>query len=355
MKTRILFLYRELAGYMVSCMNHLCSTRQVEADVVAYPVNPEAPFEFEFAPGVKICPRHELDEDSLQSMVRQRSYNLIFCGGWSDPAYLRLVKQFPDVCSVLAFDKQWHGSLRDYAAAIYLRSRIVRHFDYAFVPGLEQFRFARAMGFQANQVAEGLYCCDQGVFEAAYTRRLSAAASQGPRRIWFSGRYISAKCVEEMQREMAILLDQYLPEWELHCVGTGALFSQRLAHPRIIHHGFVQPEELGLLIDEGEINILPSRFEPWALSVHEFATAGYALIVSDRVGARTAFVEEGVNGLIFPSGNWPAFREAVLKLCKADRDQLRRMGSRSHALASCISQESWSESIMAMVQRQRVG
>jgi glycosyltransferase involved in cell wall biosynthesis len=127
------------------------------------------------------------------------------------------------------------------------------------------------------------------------------------------------------------------------------LFDQRLSHPRIIHHGFVQPGDLPELLIHGEINILPSRFEPWALSVHEFATAGFALVVSDRVGARTAFVEHESNGLIFPSEDWGAFKSAVLSLCRKGPEELRQMGERSHRLAADISHERWANTVMDMV------
>lgn len=347
--TRILILYRELAGYMVSCINYLALQHRASVDIVAYPVNAEAPFTFQFAPSVRIFGRNGQSAESLQKLVDENRYELILCGGWSDPQYLQVVRRNPAIPSVLAFDKQWFGSPRDRMAAWYLRFRVTRLFRWAFVPGTEQVEFARRMGFQPGQIKEGVYCCDHGLFEVIYSQRNRTASSK-PRQIWFSGRYIEAKCVTEMQHHMAGLLDSELPDWELHCIGTGALFDQRLSHPRIIHHGFVQPEDLPDRLSRGEINILPSRFEPWALSVHEFASAGFALVVSDRVGARTAFVEQGSNGLIFPSEDWEAFRSAVRTLCRKSPDELRQMGERSHRLAAAISHERWANTVMDMAE-----
>jgi glycosyltransferase involved in cell wall biosynthesis len=346
--TRILILYRELAGYMVSCINYLATQHQISIDIVAYPVNAEAPFTFQFAPSVRIFRRGEHSAESIQKLVDENRYDLIFCGGWSDTLYLQVVRRNAEIASVLAFDKQWLGSPRDRIAALYLRFRLTRLFRWAFVPGGEQVEFARRMGFKPGQIKEGVYCCDHELFEAIYSRR-NEFPSSTPRQIWYSGRYIEAKCVTEVQHHIAGLLDSELPDWELHCIGTGALYDQRLSHPRIIHHGFVQPEDLPDLITRGEINILPSKFEPWALSVHEFATAGFALVVSDRVGARTAFVEHESNGLIFPSEDWEAFKSAVLALCRKSPEELRQMGARSHRLAAGISHARWANTVMDMV------
>ena len=346
--TRILILYRELAGYMVSCINYLATHHQASVDIVAYPVNAEAPFSFQFASSVRIFRRGDQSAESIQKLVKENQYDLIFCGGWSDPLYLQVVRSHAAIPAVLAFDKQWLGSPRDRVAALYLRFRVTPLFRWAFVPGAEQHEFARRMGFQSVQIKEGVYCCDHELFEEIYSGRKEVVSSQ-PRQIWYSGRYIDAKCVTEMQHHMAGLLDSELPEWELHCIGTGALFDQRLSHPRIIHHGFVQPEDLPELLTRGEVNILPSRFEPWALSVHEFATAGFVLVVSDRVGARTAFVENESNGLIFPSEDWEAFKSAVVSLCRKKPEELRKMGERSHQLAAGISHARWANTVMDMV------
>ncbi|MES1181688.1 MAG: hypothetical protein ABUL44_02735, partial [Flavobacterium sp.] len=62
---RILILYRELAGYFVDCLNHLCENYAVEAHIVAYPVHSDAPFEFNLSPRAKVIARSEYTADQL--------------------------------------------------------------------------------------------------------------------------------------------------------------------------------------------------------------------------------------------------------------------------------------------------
>ena len=47
----------------------------------------------------------------------------------------------------------------------------------------------------------------------------------------------------------------------------------------------MQPEDLLAFMSTGKAFVLPSTFEPWGVAVHEFAAAGYPLILSDAVGA----------------------------------------------------------------------
>jgi len=348
---KILVLYRELAGYFVASLNHLCSVHGVQADVVAYPVNKDAPFSFSFAEGITVTPKDQADLQNLKEKLNQGHYDLIFCGGWSDPDYMNLVKQSPKVTSLLGFDKQWLGTMRDVAAIIYLRLTATCHFDFAFVPGHEQKQFARRMGFRSDQIVEGAYACDEEVFESVFAAKQTNARTPRPRQIWFAGRYVQEKSVLEMFQYTAELLNGALADWELHCIGTGPLWNQRLIHPRIIHHGFVQPSEMQALIQMGEVFIMPSRYEPWAISVHEFATSGFALLLSDRIGSRFSFLKAGKNGLVFPYRDWKVFQSQLTTLCRLNSQELARMGTVSHELAIKVNRESWSQSLIAMMKR----
>ncbi len=346
---KMLVLYRELAGYFVSCVNNLSVRHNVRVDIIAYPVNSEAPFMFEFAPGVRTFRRADFSTDQIDELIRREKYDLIFCGGWSDKEYLEVIRRHSEVPSLLGFDKQWLGTARDFLGSLYLRWKVRDLFDYAFVPGTEQFAFARRMGFSPSSIVTGAYTCDTGIYESVYAGRERREGRAKPRQMWFAGRYVEEKCPMELWDHVAPLLDGPLADWELHCIGTGPLWEKRRIHSRIHHHGFVQPLDTIDLIREGEIFILPSKYEPWAMTVHEFAVVGYALLLSDKVGARCAFLEEGKNGDVFPSGDWSCFRDKLLSLCSKSTSEIAEMGFHSHSLASAINQETWAQSVLRMM------
>ena len=345
---RALILYRELAGYVMTSLRHLAEHCSTEVDIIAYPVNAEAPFAFEESPGLRILRRSEYPAERIIDLITERNYSVIVCGGWIDADYLKAVQHSKHIPRVLAFDKQWLGSLKDLAVAIRNRVFFKTHFEYAFVPGEEQVRFARKMGFGARQIVTGVYACDIDLFTEVFRKRRSGSSV---RKLWYAGRYIPQKGLDTLWEAIVPLLDEASGEWELHCIGTGSDFAQRILHPKIVHHGFVQPDDLRELITDGEVFVLPSLFEPWGVVVHEFATAGYAMVLTDKVGARTAFLEEGRNGYTVPAGDASTLREALSKLMACDRATLQAMGEHSHQLANTITPGTYARAVVSMMKK----
>jgi glycosyltransferase involved in cell wall biosynthesis len=339
---KVLILYRELAGYFVACLNDYCERYQTEADVIAYPINPDAPFKFEFSSKVRVRDRFSMQDQDIINMAASGQYDLVFCGGWADPVYLKAVKARKEAMALLAFDNQWQGNMKQRAASIYARFFLSPNFDFAFVPGIEQREFAERMGFK--QISLGVYSCDYEVFNGIYHKR-EQVYSGAERRLVYVGRYAGEKYFQELCEVFCELYEEGFSQWELHAAGTGPLWDQRKQHQAIRHYGFLQPSELREFMHQGHAFVLPSIFEPWGVVVHEFAAAGYPMVISNRVGARTAFLEEGKNGFLFTSGSRMALKDALRKLLSCSENQLRNMSAHSHLLASSITPELWSKTI----------
>lgn len=344
---RMLVLYRELAGYFVHCMKHLATHHGVEIDIVAYPVNAEAPFEFDFGHGIRVFKRSEVNADVLRKMCKERRYSLLFCGGWTDALYLEIVREHRHIPSLVGFDKQWLGSWRDVASALVNRFRVRPLFDYAFVPGSEQAIYARRMGFSADAIVTGAYSAHVEAFSALPALR--EAKDLEIRKLWYAGRYIAQKDVERLFTIVDQLFAEGLSGWELHAVGTGELFGKIATSSRIVHHGFVQPAQMLNCMSDGDLFVLPSLYEPWGVVVHEFAAAGYPLLLSDKVGARTAFLENGVNGEIFKAGDAQALKEVLKRWMQKPREALHKAGRRSYELAQSITPETYAQSLLKMM------
>jgi glycosyltransferase involved in cell wall biosynthesis len=342
---RMLVLYRELAGYFVNTMNHLANNCDFEIDIVAYPVKNDAPFRFEFSKNIFLHSRHDFNGQQLTAFSRAKNYDLIFCGGWADAEYLDVVKQNKNVKSLLGFDKQWLGSIRDAMGAAYLRWKVTRYFDYAFVPGLEQKVFAKRAGFSDSRVFTGAYTCETQRFSRVFDQRKQKKNSK---QLVFAGRYAHEKQVELLWKCFLELLPEF-PDWTLHCVGTGPLRDTATNHPHIIHHGFLQGVDLEGLMVSGDIFVLPSSYEPWGVVVNEFALAGYPLILSDRVGARTSLLTAN-NGWVFQYNNRNSFKKVLKDAMSTPPDKLISMGISSNALSAKLDEKQYAASILKMIE-----
>jgi glycosyltransferase involved in cell wall biosynthesis len=339
---RILVLYKELAGYFIACLDELCLKHNTQADVVAYPVNADAPFEFKHSDRIQIYTRNSISNQELKRMIAHNDYDLIFTGGWFDKGYLTALKH-RKCPALLGFDNAWNGSLKQQLSTLYGRFFLRPLFEFAFVPGSRQVTFASKLGFSPDRIVRGAYSCNVDKFSGVELEQ------QPTNRLIYAGRYSSEKFVEPLFKLFHKLAEQEFPNWELHCIGTGPLWNDRLQSPHIVHHGFMQPDNLLTFMHTGNAFVLPSTFEPWGVVVHEFASAGYPLILSDAVGAAESFLEPEKNGYSFRSGDMNDLEKSLRKMMSQSPETLRAMGNRSRLLAENITPSTWAQSIANMM------
>jgi glycosyltransferase involved in cell wall biosynthesis len=151
----------------------------------------------------------------------------------------------------------------------------------------------------------------------------------GKRRILYCGRLAAVKRVDTLIDAFARIAGEYA-DWNLLIVGGGPLESELKARvpvglqSRVEWTGFINdPDELAALYACGDVFVLPSSFEPWAVVVSEAAAAGMAIVASEVVGAAGELCREGVNGRLFPPGDVGKLADA-LKEIAGDDDLLRR-------------------------------
>jgi len=168
-----------------------------------------------------------------------------------------------------------------------------------------------------------------------------------PHRFIYVGRYYDFKGITDLWDAFIAWQKEANTDWELWCLGNGDISP--IQHPNIKHFGFVQPKDLESFIAQAGVFVMPSRFEPWGVVLHEFAAAGFPLICSDKVGAVEAFLSDNKNGYIYPAGNISALKNALGKMAMLSDEKLREMGKISKQLAAKITPALWAETVMNVV------
>lgn len=335
-KHSILFLYSELAGYFLACARELGKAEWVEkVKIIHWPVNLEAPFEFNSTAEYELIDKSVLDQNTLAREVNAFNPTAIVCSGWMDSDYNSIARKWQrKIPVVLTFDNWWTGSLKQRLAVLTAPLFIQRHFNRVWVPGEPQLPFARKLGFAEEHTATGFYCADPEPFVKVWEARKNRKPAK---KILYIGRYLPVKGVQELWTAFASISDDY-PEWELHCIGTGDSWRERMIHPKIIHHGFLQPHELTPHLIDAAAFVMPSKKEPWGVVLHEMAIAGLPLLVSSDVGATKSFFQTGRNGLIFSAcKSEHAFKEFTQLSASA----LKGMGEISHQLGTQYQPVQW--------------
>ena len=346
-KRRIAFLYTEIAGYFLKCIEVLVKEYDVEVLVIRWPLNAEAPFEIESLPNVTMLERQALSNSDLVKKLREFRPHCLFCSGWADKGYLKAVYFFSrDIPTIIGLDNPWQGSVKQYLMS-WLSGRLIKTlFSHIWIPGEPQEKFAEALGFKKPSIIDGFYSADTDYFGDIYRRFRLDKENNFPKRFIYCGRYVKWKGIFELWEAFIQLQKETPNDWELWCLGTGAEFENKTEYPGIKHFGFVQPNQLNSYIGKTGVYILPSHFEPWAVSVHEFAAAGLPLLLSDSVGAAEMFLRENINGASFKPGDPEAIKNAMKNIIQLSDEELNTMGRKSHELAGLITPYIWSSKLM---------
>jgi glycosyltransferase involved in cell wall biosynthesis len=324
---KILILYRELAGYTVECLNKLAT--QHELFVVHYPINKEAPFNFEFNAEIQLVSKSELTSAQLV----QFNPEFILCSGWSDNEYIEWIKAL-NKPTALAFDTVWQSNLKFILGSFYFKLKYKKNFHFAFIPGKAQNETSLRLGFSEKNTFDGFYTCED-------TFRLNQQPLATSKELWCVARYIPVKNINFLCQTFLSIPPNERSGWKLNIAGTGELFPTRIENESIVHHGFIQPRDLTACLEGAAAFVLPSLYEPWGVVVHEMASLGKPLLLSNAVGAKRDLLLEGKNGYSFSPHSKEELKLQLLKIFNAPQEVLQAMGNQSAEIAKQFSSDHW--------------
>jgi glycosyltransferase involved in cell wall biosynthesis len=197
-------------------------------------------------------------------------------------------------------------------------------------------------GMDPRRIFHGVCPADTEFFGQARANLDGIAAEPGRHlRIGFAGKLIDRKGVDELLRAVA-LLDR-ASDWSVTLVGDGPAMSdlQELTtlldlRDRVVFHGFANTSEMPKLLASFDVVVVPSRLDMRALITIEAMAAGAVTIVSDAtaVWGSGDLIEDGVTGLVYPSGD-PAALARQLSRLLGDREFLLML--RGHGASRAVN------------------
>lgn len=345
---KILILYTELADYFLACLKEL-ENHVDEIHIVHWPIRDEAPFVFKVPDNI-ILHNKTSDYKELLNLSKIINPSIILCSGWVDSNYLKIVKYYNHkIPTVLLFDNQWKASLKQ-VLGILLSSFILKNkFSNVWVTGSSSKYFAKRLGFSNDKILTGLYSADTTKFSKFRQKYLESKKNKFPKVFLYIGRYVKHKGIFELWNSFIELQNEEPNDWELWCLGTGEEYDNRVLHPKIKHFGFIQSNDMLNYLSNSGVYILPSNYEPWGVSVHEMAAAGFPMLLSKNVGSSEEFLKENINGYYFNSGNKQEIKEKLKKIINLKESDLLTMGDKSYNLSLKNSPKIWAEKLTSLL------
>jgi len=347
---KILYLYAEVMGYTMATIQALV-TSGAEVHVVHWDHKKLSAYRHSELNGVHFYPRSKMAVEAITSLAKDLLPSITVVSGWMDKGYLIIARQLKrrGLSVVMGLDTQWRQSFRQSLLCLVGQlGYFDQYFSHAWVAGVYQYEYALKLGFQRQEILFDLYSADLNLFNQTYATSIESKKNLYPHRFLFVGRLEAIKGLDDLIAAWESL-SAVRGDWQLHLIGDGSLKPMLLGKTGIVLKHFMQPDELINEIAKAGCFILPSHGEPWGVVLHEFSAAGLPLIVSDVVGASSAFLISGFNGFTFPANNGEALANKMLEIIEMTNAQLLQMGHRSHQAGQKITPETSAANLMSIV------
>lgn len=348
---KVLYLYTEVMGYNLPIFDRLVDHYSAQVEVFHWNKNKLTPFVPEPRKGVTFHQRSSFSVAEMTKFAVNLNPDVVYISGWQDKGYLTVVQKLKSIGIpiVAGLDSQWTGSLRQQ-----IGSRLIkwiykhRYFSYVWVPGPIQYEYAARIGFSKSEILCNLLSGNSDLFATTALQRSRASSVENPPFFLYVGRFVEAKGIDILIAAYRIYKEKYLGTWQLTCIGNGPMDQHLMRHHDILVKGFMSQHELAETAQSAGAFILPSRYEPWGVVVHEFATAGLPLILSEYVGARPQFLIDEANGYTFYGDSVEDLAYKMHLMSTQSKDGLISMGNLSAKLAEHITPEIAAASLVSV-------
>jgi glycosyltransferase involved in cell wall biosynthesis len=224
-------------------------------------------------------------------------------------------------------------------------------YNYVWVPGPIQYEYARRIGFKKTEIICNLLSGNSTLFSQAAYALNNEKLTNYPQTFLYVGRFAESKGIDILIKAYDIYKEKYKGTWKLNCVGNGPMLDDLVSaakrHDDLTVEPFLPQSDLVVRAKTAGAFILPSRYEPWGVVAHEFSTAGLPLIFSERVGARSQFLIDQLNGYTFYDESPEDLAYQMYLMSSNNVEKLLEMGRMSSRLASQITPEITTASLMS--------
>lgn len=337
-------------GYHIPVLREYVTKYNAEVHVIHWDQKKLTPYIPPVSDNIQYYNRSEFSVKHLKEFIINLKPDLVCISGWMDKGYLAAVRPLRKlgVPIVSGFDDIWLKTLRQRLASIVFPFFRKLFFSHAWVTGPYQYEYVKRLGFENIEIIYNCYSADIAIFNKAYCASIEGKKVKYPHRFLYAGRFESVKGIDILIQAWNEIKENK-KDWELCIIGNGSLYDYIASNSDIIVLDFMQPELLVKEIEHAGCYILPSRFEPWALVLHEFSAAGLPIICSDVCGAMPVFVTPGYNGFIFKSCDVNDLKMKMWKIINSSDEELIRMSENSHKAGQKITPEMSAASFISIL------
>lgn len=345
----ILILYAEIMPYNLPVWRYM-RDKGCKLTVVQLDDRKLTPFKYEGEEGIEV---HNItsypDYKSFKDKFYKRDNKLVLMCEGPFKWYWRLARYYHKTMSnipvIVGVDAQWTGKRNNYIKKFLFPFIYGRVFTNVQCAGLWQVMYALKIGFKRNQIIKPFYCAQNEIY---YTVDIDKKRKSYPKRFIFIGRFNEVKGIREMIEAWQNIKDKH--GWSFTMVGNGPMEDEIQRYKDIIDiRPFMQQEDIANLMQESGCSMIPSRFEPWGLVIHEAAAAGMPMIVSRDCGATNQFAIDGYNGIVINEVTTASVQNAMERIINTSDDELLTLAENSREMSKSIQPGHVANALLSLI------
>jgi len=347
---KILYLYSELIGYQIPIFEVYVRDYNAKVHVVSWDKNKLKPYNHPLVEGVSFYKRSKYSRSELLELTKIINPDIVYVSGWMDKDYLFCTKYFVKigVPVVAGFDDIWFGKLRQRMGALIFPIFYKKCFSHAWVAGPYQYEYAKKIGFNDSEIIYDLLTANTDVFDL---EKLSGIDGKTVcyNSFLYVGNFRHRKGTDILIQAFIEYKKKYEGSWKLICVGNGEMEDLLVNQSGVEVYPFSDEKNLIQIARSAGAFILPSRHDQWGVVVHEFASLGLPLLLSDNVGSRAIFLIDNFNGFLFQKNSIDDLACKMHEISKRSTTELRIMGNNSYLLSKRVSIASSTANFMSLI------
>ena len=147
------------------------------------------------------------------------------------------------------------------------------------------------------------------------------------------------------------IIERHRPDYKLAIIGDGPEFvglnelTLKLGLKTVVFLGAVNNSDIPTYFNNSAAFVLPSLSESWGLVVNEAMAAGLPILISNKINASNALLEEGVNGFGFEPSDVGGLARKIMAFIELDKDEKVRMSNNSLRIIDKMDYENMGEEL----------
>ncbi len=169
-------------------------------------------------------------------------------------------------------------------------------------------------------------------------------------------RLVPIKNIENLLQAWKIVEDNG-GDYKLNIIGNGPLYNQlhqlssTLNLRSVTFLGAISNNDLPQHLYNADAFVLPSYSESWGLVVNEAMAAGLPVLLSNKINAAQALLQEGINGYSFNPNNVQDIANSILKFTALDNAAKKQMSDNSLKIINTMNYQNMGQEILTALEK----